>query len=552
MCWHVPAGQAGVPGPGGSRGWDVVLGAAHTHPPHLGMLKTAPKPRGWQQPRRRCISTTPGRTSRGGPTVGPVGGSSGTAAKPGWQRVKALEAKPSQNVGVGPGSGVCGEGPGPHSTMGVGQGGPGWISPIPLPRAVFKAYVGETGQKHVSEINAVVCSGVCALGNGGAAAAPSPGSDSRGWGGEAGLCTPSVRWGPLRPCTSSRCAPPALLPPPWAAQPVPCAPGCAPPRAERAAGPAAPWHQPTPRWLEQRPGELQLHPGRKPQGEGSWCPGTLGMLRSPPPRPGPLYKKPGRMQMCVCRGEAPVPLPPRNRVAPAGTSLRLCHLLLPSQAGPWPLAGCGATSGLSPDAPPALKICPGSRRRHGSTAGGAEPGSPGLGVAPHPPTAPTLQAPAHACTSAAPNPIPAPLQPPPLPCCSPPGPCVSSQPSLFYYLVTHPPLRARPRPRRGGSPAAGRLRHGAGRTSPAEGQRGAAAVPRRAAAPRREQGPSPQGRGRYRGGLCRTLPTADGDGEGRSRPAAPGRGRRPVRGASAGASAACRGRGAAAPCARPP
>lgn len=257
------------------------------------------------------------------------------------------------------------------------------------------------------------------------------------------LCAPYYAPCPI-PCTPRLCPPHANECPPGHAPPLPCH--------------GVPWQQPTPHRVVQRPGELQLHPGRKPQGKGSGRPGTLGTPRSPHPGRSCSIKS---LAGCRCAGGGSpgtsIPPTPETGVAPAGTSLGLSHPLPPSGVIPGERGGVrGPDPGLSPDGSPAPKPHPGFGQRCGPAASRAEPGSqtsphhhhlPGaLGVSLHPsqhPHAghpPTLAPPAPTL----PHPIPSTSQPTP-PYTPPPGPPTSSQPtSLFYYFVTHPNLAASP------------------------------------------------------------------------------------------------------------
>lgn len=376
------------------------------------------------------------------------------------------------------------------------------------------------------------------------------------------LCAPYYAPCPI-PCTPRLCPPHANECPPGHAPPLPCH--------------GVPWQQPTPHRVVQRPGELQLHPGRKPQGKGSGRPGTLGTPRSPHPGRSCSIKS---LAGCRCAGGGSpgtsIPPTPETGVAPAGTSLGLSHPLPPSGVIPGERGGVrGPDPGLSPDGSPAPKPHPGFGQRCGPAASRAEPGSqtsphhhhlPGaLGVSLHPsqhPHAghpPTLAPPAPTL----PHPIPSTSQPTP-PYTPPPRTTHLLSANKFILLLRYtsqsrcvppPPPHTPPSPGAGGSAAAGRLRHRAGRIRP--GKKGSAAMPESsggAAATRQERGPRRVG-GHHRGVLRRTLPAVRGDRRSRTLPRAPGPGGvmgQSWGGALAGANAACSGRGAAGPCARPP
>lgn len=110
-----------------------------------------------------------------------------TMAKLGWLGVTALEAWLHQSMELAR-DWVWGsrrEGPGPYSATEVGEGGPGWISPISLlqpPRGSFlKHMLGK--RDNVAQINALdlYWSGCWEQGNRGVAAGPPlPGSGSSG------------------------------------------------------------------------------------------------------------------------------------------------------------------------------------------------------------------------------------------------------------------------------------------------------------------------------------------------------------------------------------
>lgn len=243
--WQTPMGEAGGEGGGGSG-----AGSSPSPPaPSPGSgARAAPAERDQCHPHGE---PTPG----GGPQAGSLGGgSSGATAKLGWPGVKALEVPERENgAALPPGLGLGwwrrgsrGEGlsPPPPAPGAAGMGGPGWISTVPPPlwpcaKVYFFWFLKHvSGPRGTTRLrNKRLVFGVL--------------TEQRGWlgGGEAGLCPPL----PLHPM-------PRTL--------MPCTPGPCP-------------RQPTPRRVVQGHGELQLCPGRKPQGEGSGCPSALGTPSSP-------------------------------------------------------------------------------------------------------------------------------------------------------------------------------------------------------------------------------------------------------------------------------